>query len=181
VCRKLFDRGISDDTDIGVSFGNDQPADRNVFFVSGSEDPWLSASVTKSESWFDRRVSVVNGTGHCADLVGSREDDKQALKETRANVFAAVKDWISLAIGPPPACGEHGKNIMGRCKCCDGWTGDYCETLTHRGSSFKGLAVAAILVSMILLIGGVVSARLFDNPKALNYVTVKISSHEGRR
>jgi len=96
-CQQMFGIKMMPSTErINQYYGGDKINGTHIFFSDFSDDPWQTASVTKTLS-LDEPFYLVkcNDCGHCMDLGNSRSTDPDSLKSCRQQFQQNMLKWMN--------------------------------------------------------------------------------------
>jgi pimeloyl-ACP methyl ester carboxylesterase len=136
--------------------GVDIPA-TNVYFVNGELDGWSKVGVTDTSLALDRRVLVLSEGTHGLDMNQKVAGDHQ-LNRVRKTVVAQMALWVERQLDANRTCG-HGFRILSRCRCNTSnssqllYGSENCSVLMHPYKKFEVVAVVAVALITILLLG----------------------------
>jgi len=99
-CEQVFGEPVWPDTEaVNKYYGGDHIAATNVFFASGSQDPWKRAGVLVALSDSEPAQTVnCHNCAHCVDMrgcPGNCADGSVSLDNVRKNVLQYVDKWLT--------------------------------------------------------------------------------------
>ena len=96
LCRELFDVNVDQIAEsvnrTNTRYGADAPGGTRIIYPSGSVDPWVANSVTRSR-WLEPAF-VVRGASHHAWTHPPKSSDTPAVVDARATIESTITTWL---------------------------------------------------------------------------------------
>jgi len=97
-CARVFDKEMHPDVDaFNQKYGGLGVQTTNVYFTTGSQDPWTWACVTEDSGVAPGNYAhtiIGPEMGHCSDLHSAASNDAPDLVRTRAHMLHVIQGWL---------------------------------------------------------------------------------------
>lgn len=148
LCNEAFNFDkVADNNSFNIRYGNLEKGASSIFFSYSQNDIEYNLININNNTNMSIYVNVIKQESYGDELFN--QDDKE-LRTIQENAFDLLNKWTDFS--NKKTCSEHGIVVLDKCKCDDGYSGEFCQNFLVSPRIFKAFVSLTSFIPTFLFL-----------------------------